>query len=132
MWKKWLQLFCGFLCCYLFIKWFPISFSFHVSEIIVDFLFHPFEFLASSCLFIIGFILYADLMREGTTVITRCLFHKRDQKTLILELLPSFFVVSSFFALFILGFWQTVIFFCFSVIYGMISLDFQKLKTLRE
>lgn len=127
MWNKWVQLLVGFLCGYLFIKWVPIEFPLHIPDAVIEFLFHPIEFLVASIVFIIGFLIYADLIKNGTMLFF-FLFHQK--KIMILEQLLSLLVIVSFLVLFVLGFWQTIIFFSFSVVYGIISLDFQKLKML--
>lgn len=127
MWNKWMQLLIGFLCGYLFIKWFPLQFPLHISEMVVEFLFHPIEFLAASVVLIIGFLIHADLLINGTILLFFTFFRK---KMMISDQLPSLLVIVNFLVLFALEFWPTIIFFSFSVLYGIISLDFQRLKML--
>lgn len=122
MLKKILPLIIGFLCGNLFIKMLPIVVPFDLSEFLLIFILNPFEFFAASTVFIIGFMMNAKVIEGGVKQIV--LFISR-RKVEGLELLLFLLLLICFILLFTLGFWQTVIFFSFSLLYGMISIDFK-------
>ncbi|MEH7124337.1 hypothetical protein V7127_14020 [Bacillus sp. JJ1773] len=125
MLRKTVQLIGGFLCGLLFIEWFPISVPSGLTEILAACILEPVPFFASAVVFIIGFLTNAELIGEEV-IQTVQLFMKR--KTTLFNLLFSLFFLAGFITLFLLGFWQTVVFFCFSILYGIISIDFEELK----
>lgn len=129
MWIKLLQVLVGFFCGYIFILSFPVKTPFNVSEFIYGFVLNPFEFFTTSVIFIIGFMVNATIIRDGVEQIALLINQKQRN---ILEFICSLLLILSFFILFYIGFWQTVIFFCFSVLYGIISLDFKRLKIIVE
>lgn len=125
MWKKFIQLLLAFFCGYLFIKWFPVVFPFQLSELILVLVLKPFEFFAASILFIVGFMTYALLIKDGAEQLVKLYYRKKIN---VVDFFHSLFVIISFIFLFQAGFWQTTVFFFFSVLYGMISLDFRSFK----
>ncbi|MBU8879126.1 hypothetical protein BGM26_09025 [Bacillus sp. FJAT-29790] len=129
MLRKILQLITGFLCGYLFIIWFPISFPAELSNMIVAVVLKPFEFFAAMLVFVVGFLTNAEIIREGIILTVNFFCFRKLSK---LKLLMNCLILISFFVLFKLGFWETVVFFCFSFIYGIISLDFKKLKIAED
>lgn len=129
MLTKILPLFIGFLCGNLFIKMLPIVLPFDFSEFLLIFILNPFEFFATSTVFIIGFMMNAKVIEGGVKQIV--LFISR-RKVEGLELLLFLFLLICFILLFTLGFWQTVIFFSFSLLYGMISIDFKRFILIED
>ncbi|WP_066294196.1 hypothetical protein [Bacillus sp. FJAT-29937] len=125
MLRKTVQLIGGFICGYLFIEWFPISVPTGLAEILAACILKPVSFFASAVVFIFGFLTNAELICEEI-IQTAQLFMNR--KTTVFNLLFSLFFLAGFTILFLLGFWQTVVFFCFSILYGIISIDFEELK----
>ncbi|MFE8702646.1 hypothetical protein ACFYKX_18765 [Cytobacillus sp. FJAT-54145] len=125
MFKKIIKLMIGFFCGYFYIKWMPISFPFTLSDLIVEYVLNPIEFFAATMVFFIGFIVNAELIRGGVEQ-TVLLIHKK--KIQLVEFLTASFVLLSFIILFYTAIWQTLAFFSFSLIYGIISVDFKKLK----
>jgi len=126
MLEKLIKLALGFLCGFFFIKCVPFDTPFHPSDLIVEFLFNPFGFFGASVFFIIGFLLNADLIRDSAELMIGV------RKASFLEHMISPLVTISFVFLFFSGFWQTTVFFCFSLLYGIISLDFQKFKMVKD
>ncbi|WHX99124.1 hypothetical protein [Neobacillus sp. DY30] len=53
-----------FLCVYLFIEWFPITFPFHFSDIWVGPILYPLEFFAASFAFFFGLFVSLQLLQE--------------------------------------------------------------------
>ena len=123
--RKTVQLIGGFICGYLFIEWFPISVPTGLTEILAACILRPVPFFASAIVFIVGFLTNAELIGEEIILTVR-LFMKR--KTTVFNLLFSLFFLTGFITLFLIGFWQTVVFFCSSILYGIISIDFEELK----
>jgi hypothetical protein len=115
---KFIRLVVGFLSGYLFIKWFPIIKPFSFLQIFIEFMMEPVNFLTSMLTFVVGFIVYASVLK---TLYNQMTFILLSKKIKVLDVVIIFCSIISFVVLFLLGKWQTVIFFSFSVIYGMIS-----------
>lgn len=126
MLEKLVKLLLGFFSGFLFIKCVPFDPPFHPSDLIVEFLFNPLGFFGASVFFIIGFLLNADLIKETAELMLGL------RKASFLERMLSPLIMVSFVLLFFSGFWQTTVFFCFSLLYGIISLDFQKFKMVKD
>ncbi|WP_077213829.1 hypothetical protein [Bacillus dakarensis] len=126
MLEKLIKLVLGYLCGFLFIKCVPFSNPFHPSDLIVEFLFNPLGFFGASVFFIIGFLLKADLISNAAELMIGY------RKASFIEHIMPPLVMISFVLLFLSGFWQTTVFFCFSILYGIISLDFQKFKMVKD
>ncbi|WP_147533814.1 hypothetical protein [Bacillus marasmi] len=121
------QLLVGYFCGLLMIKWLPLTFPIDASELFVSFVFNPLEFFAACIMFILGIIVNGNIIKGLMTTFIEALKRRN---------VPSFQQCLSvsvvFIYLFLLkeGFWQTLALICFSVVYGMISFDFRKEKTL--
>ncbi len=127
--KKLLKLFFGYICGLLFIVWIPIHFPNNLSDIIVEVILSPVPFVASILAFFIGFLINADLIKNG---IEMMVVSRWRGKVLKLEFLLLFFVCLSFYLLAMVSLWPAVAFFCFSLLYGMISLDYELLRESKE
>lgn len=125
MYNKILILITGLISGFLFIKFFPVSMPMNISDMIVIFVLEPGGFFLGMLFFIIAFLANAELIRSGIEL-TVMLVKRR--KLSIFELLASSLILGSFFILVTISFWETIALFCFSVLYGIISLDFKKLK----
>ncbi|KAB2338349.1 hypothetical protein F7731_01940 [Cytobacillus depressus] len=126
MFKKTCQLVIGFLCGLLFIEWFPAADLISLTDVFAACIIKPFHFFASAIVFIFGFLTNADVISEGIIVFTKLPVERYINMT---QLLFSCLFLVSFIALSYFGFWQTLVFFCFSILYGIISIDFKQLKT---
>lgn len=129
MLKRILPLLIGFLCGNLFIGMLPIVFPFDLSEILLIFVMNPFEFFVASIVCITGFMMNAKVIEVGMKQIALLFFGKKAE---VIEVVLFLLLCISFVILFILGFWQTVIFFSFSLLYGMISIDFKRLIIIED
>ncbi|MEQ2528165.1 hypothetical protein EKG37_12950 [Robertmurraya yapensis] len=129
MWKKSIRLLLGFGCGYLFILMFPIDSPFNLSEFLLEFVINPFSFFAASIVFIVGFISNALIIKEGVEE-TYLLYNQKESN--LMEIIFVLLLMVSFYVLFQTGFWQTMVFFCFSILYGIISLDFRRFKMIEE
>jgi hypothetical protein len=58
------RIFFIFLCGYLFIEWFPITYPFHFSDILVGSIIYPLEFFASSFAIFFGLVVIVQLFQE--------------------------------------------------------------------
>ncbi|MDQ0157195.1 hypothetical protein [Robertmurraya andreesenii] len=122
--KKMVLLLLGFLCGKLFIEWFPIGLPVDFSKFLLALVLQPFDFLIASIFFIAGFLMNAVILENGVRQITMFVYRKQ---VVMEDLLIFLFLLLGYCILFISGFWQTMVFFCFSLLYGMISIDFKRL-----
>jgi hypothetical protein len=107
------------LAGYLFIKWFPVIELVSISDIIVELVLSPVKFFASSIAFMAGFLINADLIKKEIAVIIDLFQGDYSAELLLLPLhIAGFFLLST------VGLWQTLLFLCLALIYGMISVDF--------
>jgi hypothetical protein len=120
-----LKLLTGLISGFLFIKFFPVSIPMSISDMIVIFVLEPGGFFLGMIFFIIAFIANAEMIRSAIELTALLVKYK---KTHFFELLLSLLIIGSFFILSAISLWETIALFCFSVIYGIISLDFKKLK----
>lgn len=124
LYKKIVKLLAGYGCGFLFIVWVPIHLPNNLSTIIVELVLSPVQFIAATFAFLIGFVIHAELIRDGTQKLIYCL---QNKKTVInIELLILLIVFVTFYILSKISLWPTVVFFCFSFLYGMISIDFKQ------
>ncbi|WP_456274201.1 hypothetical protein [Bacillus sp. AK031] len=104
---------------YLFIKWCPVIELLSVSDIIVKLVLNPVKFFASSVAFMTGFLINADLIKKEIGLLIDLFQGRLSVELLVIPLhLMCFYLLST------IGIWQTLIFLCLALIYGMISVDF--------
>jgi hypothetical protein len=127
--KKIMKLLFGYICGLLFIVWVPIHLPNKLSEIIIEVVLSPVPFIASILAFFIGFLLHADLIKNGIEMMAISMWRG---KLLKLECLFLFCVLLSFYLLSIISLWPALAFFCFSCLYGMISLDYELLRESKQ
>lgn len=127
--KKIIQLFIGYICGFLYILWIPIHLPNPLSEIIVEIVLNPVPFVASILAFFIGFLIHADLIKKGIEMMAIGLWSEKFVK---IEILFIFFVFISLFLLSLLALWPALIFFCFSFLYGMLSLDYELFRVKKN
>lgn len=119
LFKKMYQLGFGFLCGYLFIKWFPFAIRPSLEEVLVNFVLKPLEFFIAVVILIVGIVLNGELIKYILMMIVKSI---RLKNWSVLSLLICLGVFINFFALFKIGIWQSWMLLCFSLLYGMISL----------
>ncbi|ANB61899.1 hypothetical protein [Anoxybacteroides amylolyticum] len=118
--RQLLLLLVGNICGYLMISWAPVITPFVWANFITDFTFHPLRsFLAMVCFFL-GFVANAAVIRTFFEE-TLCLFVRQSVRWR--EWGMSVLLLPSFYWLFQLNARLTLLFFFFSVTYGMISID---------
>ncbi|WP_035098084.1 hypothetical protein [Anoxybacteroides tepidamans] len=119
----------GCLCGYLMISWMPKVKPFIWVNFVTDFTFHPLRsFLAMACFFV-GFLANAVAMR---TIIEGLFLLLTKQRVNWREWLTSCTAFGSFYWLFQLNERLTLLFFLFSALYGMISLDFSRVRNYKK
>ncbi|MGM7682677.1 hypothetical protein ACSVDA_11050 [Cytobacillus sp. Hm23] len=123
MLMKIISLFTGFLCGYVFIRWIPIESPVTLSGILNNLIFDPLKFIAAMVCFFVGFICNAFLIRSAIEQ-TYLIFKKN--KVSFLDIALSYGILPSFYLLFNMGYWQSLIYLSFAVIYGMISIDLKR------
>lgn len=129
MLKKVIILLVGFLCGVIFIKLTPFDLPIDMEKLLLIFVLNPIEFFIAAVVFIVGFIMNAITLEEG---ITQTSLFLRRKKGAFYGLILSVSLFISFFILFYLGFWQTLLFFSFSLLYGMISIDFSRFTIIKN
>lgn len=120
------KLFCGvigFICGLLLTKLLIIDSPFKASELMIEFILNPLLFFAVMVCFLIGFVANSVLVKEAIQQ-TYSFFCKQNFS--MVNLLVSYCVIIiNFVVLFQLGFWQTLVLSCFTIIYGIISIEFK-------
>ena len=121
MYKKVMKYLVIFLCGYILIKWITIPHPFILSDFFLGLVMNPLKFFAASVVFFIGFLVTGRVMGELLSR-TREKQMKREKSgvNLFFEYLLLFII---FLLLFILSWEQTLVFFSFSLLYGMISIE---------
>lgn len=109
----------GLLCGYLVVQWIPMNLPFHAESFFSEFILNPLEFLAGAIALIMGMLSLGGLIREG--IISAIRFLKREQGR-VLDLIMGIGSVGVFLTIRFFGEEQALVFFCFSLLYGMISL----------
>ncbi|GMB07839.1 hypothetical protein [Thermolongibacillus altinsuensis] len=110
----------GFVSGYLMIAWTPLTVPFVFGTFITELIFNPLKtFLALVC-FLIGFVANALLIRSAIRQ-TICLWKRKGVR--IGELVFSYSAFASFYALSTMNAEKTFVFFLFSLIYGMMTMD---------
>ncbi|QED48460.1 hypothetical protein [Cytobacillus dafuensis] len=110
----------SFFCGLLFIEWFPIPII-NITELVFSYILNPLNFFAASLVIIVGVLITAEMIREE--MILKAIDSIKNRECNFNVLICIIFVIN-FITLINIGFWQTVVFFCFSIIYGIISIDF--------
>ncbi|MBN8200313.1 hypothetical protein [Bacillus sp. NTK034] len=125
-----LKLMTGFMSGILFIKFFPVSIPMGISDMIVIFVLEPAGFVLGMTFFLIAFIANAEIIRSIIEWTARLLKNMRSSKHMDALFGPvlSLLLIGGFFVLSVLSPWEALALFCFSVIYGIISLDFKKIN----
>ena len=129
-----LKLFTGFISGILFIKFFPVSIPMGISDMIVIFVLEPAGFVMGMTFFLIAFIANAEIIRSIIEWTARLLKNIRSLKHMDALFGPvlSLLLIGGFFVLSVLSPWEAFALFCFSVIYGIISLDFKKINLAED
>ncbi|MCS0786893.1 hypothetical protein NX021_01835 [Cytobacillus firmus] len=129
-----LKLFTGFISGILFIKFFPVSIPMGISDMIVIFVLEPAGFVMGMTFFLIAFIANAEIIRSIIEWTARLLKNMRSLKHMDALFGPvlSLLLIGGFFVLSVLSPWEALALFCFSVIYGIISLDFKKINLAED
>lgn len=125
-----LKLVTGFIGGILFIKFFPVSIPMGISEMIVIFVLEPAGFVVGMTFFLISFIANAEIIRtiiEWTAEIIKNIKSSKNCNALFGTVL-ILLLMGCFFTLSVLSPWEAFALFCFSAIYGIISLDFKKIN----
>ncbi|WP_370224815.1 hypothetical protein [Cytobacillus sp.] len=129
-----LKLMTGFMSGILFIKFFPVSIPMGISDMIVIFVLEPAGFVLGMTFFLIAFIANAEIIRSIIEWTARLLKNMRSSKHMDALFGPvlSLLLIGGFFVLSVLSPWEALALFCFSVIYGIISLDFKKINLAED
>lgn len=114
------------ISCYLFESWLPIPETFSLSNIILVFVMNPVKVFAAAIAFLIGFITNGIFIRNRFFM-ARKIIQKKGK--VLPEVLYIILFMTSFYFLCKLGFWQTIIFFSFAFLYGMMTIEKKQLNS---
>jgi hypothetical protein len=73
------RLFFIILCGYLFIEWFPITYPFHFSDILVGPIIYPLEFFAASLALLFVLVVSVQLFQEILKITMKGVKKKRSK-----------------------------------------------------
>ncbi|MGM0845992.1 MAG: hypothetical protein ACQEUT_13535 [Bacillota bacterium] len=116
-----LKIFMSLVTGYLFIKWCPVIELLSISDIIVELVLNPFMFFASSLAFMTCFLINADLIKKEILLLSNLIVGQYSVEVLVIPL-----HIAGIYFLSTIGLWQTLLFLCLGLIYGMISVDFSE------
>lgn len=125
-----LKLVTGFIGGILYIKFFPVSIPMDISDMIVIFVLEPAGFVLGMTFFLISFIANAEIIRmiiEWAAGVFKNFKSLKESNALFGTVL-ILLLMGCFFTLSVLSPWEAFALFCFSAIYGIISLDFKKIN----
>jgi hypothetical protein len=108
----------GFICGYLVVNWLPGEVPDQIGEFLIDLILNPLEFLAGTLALVFGMFSFGELLKDGFTSILKITKGKRGSASDIILGIGS---LGCFMMLLPFGEGQTAVFFCFSLLYGMIS-----------
>ncbi|MCM3708425.1 MULTISPECIES: hypothetical protein [Cytobacillus] len=123
-----LKLVTGFIGGILYIKFFPVSIPIGISDMIVIFVLEPSGFVLGMTFFFISFIANAEIIKmiiEWTAGGYKNIKALKEINAFLGTVL-ILLLMGCFFTLAVLSPWEALALFCFSAIYGIISLDFKK------
>lgn len=119
----------GAICGYLMVSWMPKVKPFVWVNFVTEFTFQPLRsFLALVCFFA-GFLANASVMR---TILEGMMKLFVKQRVRWREWAASWSIVGSFWWLFQLNERLTLLFFAFSAVYGMISIDLSRVRRYKK
>lgn len=124
IWKL-AKLFSGWICGYFVVNWLPAELPVQFDEYLVEIIFSPIEFLAAAIGFVIGMYLLGEMLRNGLSAILKIIQGKKGIHSDIIMGIGS---IVCFISLLPSGGWQTAVFFCFCLLYGMISFSPSRAK----
>lgn len=117
IWKL-AKLFLGWICGYFVVKWLPAEFPVQFDEYLVGIILNPLEFLAAAMALVIGMFLLGEILRNGLRAIYTIV---NGKKGMLSDIIMGIGSIICFILLLPSGGWQTAVFFCFCLLYGMIS-----------
>ncbi|WP_078413628.1 hypothetical protein [Priestia abyssalis] len=123
MLKRLFQLVGGAVSGYAFIQWLPITKPISATKIILALVMDPWHYFIAMVAFFFSFLLHSILIKS----IVEETYSLLKRKTARLwEAFISCGSLGSFFFLAQEGEWQALLILCFSVVYGMISVDLRR------
>lgn len=123
MLKRLFQLVGGTASGYAFIQWLPIAKPMSATKIILALVMDPWHYFIAMVAFFFSFLLHSILIKSILEETYSLLKRKRAR---LPEAVISCGALGSFFFLAQEGEWQALLILCFSVVYGMISVDLRK------
>ncbi|WLR43762.1 hypothetical protein LC087_06435 [Bacillus carboniphilus] len=119
-------LFFGFIAGYLMISFFPEASPLEIDYFLYDLISQPLNFvLAMVCLFF-GFVFNSKILN---LFVEQLPFLRKNNRINWLDLIIGSMVFVSFYLLFSLGAWQTILLIVFSVLYSGMTINMQRETT---
>ena len=111
----------GFFCGFMLIFLTSGTSIIEIPELLTSFILNPFLFFILMICFLVGFLAHSVLIKA---VIENFYMLVKGNRFSIWQLFFTTSLVVGYLILFIYGPWQTFLLLAFSIIYGIISLDF--------
>ncbi|MFC4324142.1 hypothetical protein [Litchfieldia salsa] len=127
--KKIIQLLIGFISGCLLVKYMNITFPLRLEEVVINFLLSPMDFFIVMICFIISFVFHAIFIAES---IENTYLLINGVRVPFRNTLLCYSVFISFFILSLLAVWDAILILAFSILYGLLSVDYNYLKTNRR
>lgn len=120
MLRKVIRLLFGLMCGYLVVNWIPLKIPFHPADFFAEFILNPLEFLAGTMALVFGMFAIGNLIRDGIIAAGNTL---KGRNGFVSDIILGIGSVGCYFLLLPIGKWQASVFYCFCLLYGMISLS---------
>jgi hypothetical protein len=118
-----LQLIGGTASGYAFIHWLPFAKPMSVSKMILALIMDPWHYFIAMVAFFFSFLFHSILVKA---LVEEAYLFIKKKKVHWKEIVLACGAAGSFFFLAQEGEWQTMLILCFSVVYGMISVDLRR------
>jgi hypothetical protein len=123
MLKKLMLLAAATLSSHLFIRWFPITKPLSATYVILSLIMDPLHYFMAMVAFFIAFLSHSMLIKS---IIEETYSFIKGREVRWREAVICYGDVDSFLFLWQAGQWQTILILCFSLVYGMISVDLSR------
>lgn len=123
MLKRLFQLAGGTASGYAFIQWIPAAKQMSVTKIVLALIMDPWHYFIAMVAFFFSFVFYSILIKS---IVEEAYSLIKWKTARLWEAVISCGALGSFFFLSREGEWQSLLILCFSVVYGMISVDLRR------
>ncbi|MFC3882753.1 hypothetical protein ACFOU2_04260 [Bacillus songklensis] len=108
---------------YLFIQWLPVPKPISLAHIILALVMDPLHYFVAMVAFFLAFLSHSILIKS---VVEETYSFMKGRQVRWGEAVICYGAACSFWFLWQAGQWQTILILCFSIVYGMISVDLRR------